>query len=274
MLAWSVDEQVIFSNGYRIRVPDGLMVWRKFDTFSKRKEHLTYDDMPENEENVAKDSDWDQEKRNPWKMIEVHVTLGLTKLEKIRDAMGSLRSDVQGEMEDIAIFDEGGMFDMANETSWTTTRPPARSSIPEEESSTPASQASPASSLPQGSVISKQVGLQTKNKRLSIPPDRTLDTTDDMIDQTDDVQEIRELQLQKRLLRESSGRVCTLLPRKLVSCLSYPLADLNRVDSKNRKPHSVQELEEGKERILSAIEEPENRLQFLAMALSPSEQRR
>ena len=44
-------------------------------------------------------------------------------------------------------------------------------------------------------------GIRKKNGRIDIPPERNIHTIDEMIDQTNDEDQLKELKQQKRLLR-------------------------------------------------------------------------
>lgn len=107
-------------------------------------------------------------------------------------------------------------------------------------------------------------GIRKKNARFEIPAERTLRTIDNLINQTNDEQIIKELKQQKRLLRNrQAALVCffffsfSFLPLIKKSTAYTDQEKKNRLDSRQRKKQHTERLEEEKKQTSTIINELE-----------------
>ena len=105
-----------------------------------------------------------------------------------------------------------------------------------------------------GTHLLRRDGIRKKNARFEIPAERNLRTIDQLINQTNDEQEIKELKQQKRLLRNRQAAYVSV-----DSLFSFANSS-QRLDSRQRKKQHTERLEEEKKHYTAVISELEDAL--------------
>ena len=108
-------------------------------------------------------------------------------------------------------------------------------------------------------------GIRKKNARFEIPAERNLTNIDQLIAQSTDEQEIKELKQQKRLLRNRQAAYVLPLPPYFVE--HDPTDMKSRLDSRQRKKQHTERLEDEKKHYTALINELEEDLAEAKLAL-------